>query len=1166
MYRPRNAFVFLFLVGFVLLMSTEGLRADVTGSILGVVKDPSGGALQGAAIKATNVGTGLTQSTQSDATGQYQILALPAGNYRLEASFPGFQDFVSSGIDLTVNQQRRVDVVLQVGSQQQRVEVVASAVQVETTSTQLGQVVEQKQLVGLPLNGRAYTDLLGLQAGVAPVSTGSEWQARVVSGSLNAGYVSVGGQRESANAFLVNGGDVSEGRTMGTAVIPNIDSVAEFRLITNSFDAEYGRFSGAIMNAITKSGTNGFHGSAFEFLRNDDLDARGFFDPAKAALKRNEFGYAMGGPAIKNKVFWFTDYQGTREVQGLSSGNVTVPTAAMRSGNFAGMNAFLDSAGNPTTVNGPYWAQVLAGRLGYSVTSGEPYSFNGCTSTSACVFPGGVIPQRAFAPTAAPMMQYIPMPTNGASTFATAGQDLRLNDDKAAQRVDILNQKTGNWSAYYIFDDSSTLNPYANGNLPGFPAVTPARVQQGVLSNTKVFGPTAVNEARLSFTRFSATINQAVAGRGVKLSDLGFVENSGLGISPDPSYEGVPEVTFNNFSFGNGAARTQDNNTWHASESLSKVYGRHTLKFGGEFRYLQVNGRNVADDINGHFYFDGSETGSDFADFLLGAPASFTQSSTQMIDSRTRYGGVFAQDSFRVTSNLTLNLGLRWEASMPWYDTQNRLETIVPGEQSVMFPTAPTGWVVPGDPGIPRTLAPTDYKDFGPRLGFAYSPSNSGGLLGKILGGPGKTSIRGAYGIYYTAIEDGASFTEVADAPFGMFWNSTQPVLMQEPYQSRADGTSQGVHFPFVFPVPGSPANQTLDYSIYLPIAGSPGYWYKNRQPYAEQYNFTLQRELSSSMVMSLAYVGTQGHRLLTEVEANPGNPSLCLSLTGSGVLAGTAQCGPNKEGATFTRPDGTKVYGTRGPLGNDFGSEYYNINTANSNYNSFQASLEKKAANMTFLAAYTFSKSIDNSSGLNITGGNTNFSNYGLSRSLSNFDLTHNFVVSYVYMLPLDKHIGWLPKRLTQGWGLAGITRFASGFPVDILQRGDRSLVGSGDIDTPDFVGPLVTQDPRLPGPTGRSNEYFNKSAFVSGPLGAFGTANRRFFHGPGLNNWDCSLSKDTQIRESMAVQFRAEFFNMFNHTQFNNPNGNFTASTFGYVTSARAPRIGQVSMKFRW
>jgi hypothetical protein len=503
---------------------------------------------------------------------------------------------------------------------------------------------------------------------------------------------------------------------------------------------------------------------------------------------------------------------------------------------------------------------------------------------------------------------------------------------------------------------------------------------------------------------------------------------------------------------------------------------------------------------------------------------------------------------------------------MPWYDTQDRLETIIPGVQSVQFPTAPKGWLVPGDPGIPRTLAPTDYKDLGPRVGFAYSPSSSGGLLGKILGGPGKTSIRGAYGLYYTAIEDGASFTEVADAPFGMFWNSSQPVLAQEPFQSRADGSSQGVHFPFVFPVPGSPANKTMDYSIYLPISGSPGYWYKNRQPYAEHYNLTLQRELSSTMVMSLGYVGTQGHRLLTEVEANPGDPSLCLGLRGSGVKAGTAQCGPNGEGGTYTRPDGTKVIGTRGPLGNSFGSEYYNINLANSNYNSFQASLEKKAANMTFLAAYTFSKSIDNSSGLNISGSNTNFSNYGLSRSLSTFDLTHNFVVSYVYALPLDKGLGRLPKRLTQGWGLAGITRFASGFPVTISQTGDRSLVGSGNIDVPNFVGPLVTQDPRLPGPTGKQHEYFNKAAFVSGPLGAFGDANRRFFHGPGINNWDCSLSKDTRIRETMLLQFRAEFFNVFNHTQFNNPNGNFSSSSFGYVTTAKAPRIGQVSMKFHW
>src|SRR5215467_13129801 len=367
MYRPMKVFLLLSVFNFVLSL---GLKADVTESIFGEVEDSSGGVLPGVAITATDVSTGLLRSAQSDALGHYQILSLPVGNYKVEASFAGFQNFVTTGIDLTVNARRRVDIVLQVGDVGQRIEVSATALQIETASTQLGQVIEEKQLLALPLNGRAYTDLLGLQAGVVPVTTGNIWQARPVSGELNAGYLSVGGQREAANAFLVNGGDVSEGRTMGAAVIPNIDSVAEFRLITNSFDAEYGHFSGAIMNAITKSGTNGFHGSAFEFLRNDKLDSRGFFDPTKGAFKRNQFGYAVGGPAIKNRVFWFTDYQGTREVRGVSTGLVEVPSVPMRSGVFP-VSAFLDNSGKSATVNGPYWAQVLTGRLGYGVSNGE---------------------------------------------------------------------------------------------------------------------------------------------------------------------------------------------------------------------------------------------------------------------------------------------------------------------------------------------------------------------------------------------------------------------------------------------------------------------------------------------------------------------------------------------------------------------------------------------------------------------------------------------------------------------------------------------------------------------------------------------------------------------------------------------------------------------------
>lgn len=1154
-----SALFFLSMTGFV---AGPALRADVTGSILGTVTDANGGVVPNVEVVATSLETNLRRTARSDGLGEYRILALPVGRYKLEASTGGFQKFLMSEIDLTVNEQHRVNVTLQVGNVEQQVEVKAEAAQVESASSQLGDVVESKKILALPLNGRSYIDLLGLQAGVAPASAGTISQDRPVSGELNAGNISVNGGREASNAFLVNGGDVSEGRNMGTAIIPNLESVAEFRLITHSFDAEYGRFSGAVMNAITKSGTNGFHGAAFEFLRNDALDSRNFFDPSKGAFKRNQFGYAVGGPAIRNKLFWFTDYQGTREVRGISTGLLQVPSVAQRAGNF-GVSAFQDNAGNPATVNGPYWAQALSSRLGYTVTNGEPYSSPGCVSTAACVFPSGVIPTRGFAPTSNPLLKYIPLPNTGSNVLTSAGLNQNTRDDKAAQRVDFLNKKTGNWFMYYIFDDSTVTSPFSLGNgVPGFPGLTPTRAQQGVLSNVKVLGPTAVNEARLSFTRMSTTTNQVTAGRDVKLADLGFVSYTGLGIYPYPQFEGVPQLSFNNFAVGNNAVRTQPNNTWHAAENFSKIYGRHSLKFGGEFRYLQVNDRNLSNAVNGAYSFNGSETGNDIADFLLGAPSGYVQSSIQFLDSRTKYGAAYAQDSFRVKSNLTLNYGLRWEASMPWYDTEDKIETLVPGVQSIQFPTAPKGWLVPGDPGIPRTLAPTDYKEFSPRLGLAYSPSSASGFLGKLLGGPGKSSIRAAYGLYYTAIEDLTLFDIVADAPYGQYWVAPQPVLMQEPFRTRSDGSSQGVHFPFIFPIPGSPANKTLDYSIFLPIGGSPGYWYKNRQPYTEHYNLTLQRALSSSMVLTVGYVGSQGHRLLTQVESNPGNPNLCLSLRGAGVKAGTNQCGPNGENGTYTRPDGSQVFGTRGPFGNDFTSNSYQMNTANSNYNSLQVTVERRAADFTFVGAYTYSKSIDNSSGY---GQRSNFTNYALSRSLSSFDVTHNFVFSYNYAIPLDRAFRALPKRLTQGWSLGGITRFASGFPIPISQSGDRSLYGSGGTDVPNYVGPLTTYDPRATSASGQ-HLFFAKSGFVSGPLGGFGNSNRRFFHGPGFNNSDVALHKDTKITERIDMQFRAEFFNVFNHAQFNNPNGNFSSSLFGAVTSARDPRIGQMSLKLLW
>jgi hypothetical protein len=1133
-------------VAAVLTCFTGILWGDVTGSIFGSVRDRSQAAVPGAHISATNVETNLTQEAVSGPDGEYRLLALPPGTYRLQATASGFQDFVTTNIDLKVNDRLKVDATLDIGSIKQAVRVEANALQVETENTQLGDVIETKKLLSMPLNGRSYIDLLGLQAGVVPTTSGAIQQDRPVSGGLSAGNVSVNGQRETANGFLVNGADVSEGRNLGAGAIPNLDSIAEFRLITNSFDAEYGRFSGSVMNAITKSGTNAVHGSLFEFLRNDKLDARNFFDPSKSELRRNQFGFAVGGPIWKNRIFWFTDYQGTRQVQGASTGLVLVPSVAQRNGDIGVDNL----TGN---VQGDYWAQVLSQRLGATVTNGEPYSQ---------VFPNGVIPQNAWSKPTAALLKYIPAPNQANGYFADAGQKATVSDDKIGERIDFNNQKTGNWSGYFHHDWSDIYNPLAASSVPGFPAETPTSVYLGSMSNTKTFGPTSVNEFRLSFFR-TATTTTKPGGGFAKLADLGFVTGIGtLGINPSgPANfpQTVPPLYFNNFSIGLPTLTTyQPNNTWHLSDGLSKVVGSHTLKFGGEYRSLQINERNTCAP-NGDFTFAGLETGSDFADFLLGAPTSYNQCSQQFLDSRSHYVGAFAQDAYKIRPNLTLNLGVRWEASQPWYDTQGKIETIVPGLQSTQFPTAPRGWVVPGDPGIPKTLAQTQYNNFSPRLGIAYSPDFKDGMLSKLTGGPGKTSIRAAYGIYYTSVEDLNLFYEVGDAPFGLYWVSPVPPLLEEPFRTRSDGSSQTQRFPFTFPTPGAAANKTLDYSVYLPISYSPGYSIHNKLPYAEHFNFSIQRQLSATTVLTLAYVGTEGHRLISQYDANPGDPKQCLQLAAIGA---TPQCGPGLESATFTLPNGSVVNGTRNALGPAFGyGNTVTANLSNSNYHSLQVSAERKAANLTFLAAYTYGKSIDNASGFNDW---VNYTNYRLSRALSAFDLRHNFVVSYNWAIPFGRFAGHAPKRLVNGWNIAGITRATTGFPISLSEGGlDISLVGSASTDVPNVVGPVITQDPHKSGPNG-ANTFFLPSAFAAQPLGTFGNASRRFFHGPGIFNTDLGIFKSTSITERTEVQFRAEFFNVFNHTQFNNPSGNFASGNFGVVTSAREPRIGQLSLKF--
>jgi hypothetical protein len=1146
------------------LLFAQVSRAAITGSISGTVRDQSGAVIPAATVVALNVRTGVKQTARTDTRGFYSFTELPIGEYEILIQKTGFREYQQTRLVIDINTALRVDATLQLGAVSQAVTVSSTAVHVATTSTQLGEVITGTKMTTLPLNGRSYTDLLALQPGVAPQPSGEYItytnSSSPVSGNLDAGGLSINGQRETANGFTVNGADVNESIYQQTSVIPNLDSIAEFRILTSNFDAEYGNYSGGQIMVVTKSGTNQFHGDAFEFLRNDAFDSRNFFSPTRGSFKQNQFGGTLGGPVRRDKAFFFLDYQGTRNIVGQDTGDILVPSAAARAGDLSGEGQKLTG-----TVGGSAWASTLSQELGYPVAAGEPYYISGCSNSAQCVFPGAVIPQSAFSAPTRHLLQYIPLPNSG-PFFTTSAYSETLRDDKGGARYD-ENTRWGMLSAYYMLDDFTLVSPYATSSLPGFSDQNTGRAQLIDLSDTKSLGASALNEFRLSFMRNAIYQDQPIAGQGLgpTFSSLGFVEGfntPGIGAIA-PQYEGVLPIGLNEFSFGVSANTTrQIDNLYQVQDNYSKVVGTHTLKFGGGSHYDQSGLLWPDLTSDGNFAFNGNETGYDFADFLVGAPVFFAQGAPNGFPNRSHYLGLYGQDSWRVTRGLTLNYGLRWDVSQFWYSPRNEVDAMIPGEQSIDFPGAPKGLVFPGDPGVPSTVAPTGYHNFGPRIGLAYSPSASAGLLKTITGGPGRSSIRAGYGVFYSEIED-LSLQIETDYPFGLYYVSPVPPLFATPYIDRATGHSEGQRFPVVFPPPPSPSHPdtSVNWAQFEPIASNPVVYGGDRLPYTEDYSVSAQRQFGSGTLVTLTYAGAQGHRLLTGLEANPGNPALCLGVSQpSEVMPGTPTCGPFGENGVYYPVTGGVINGTRAPFGPLFASNAWYDTMGNSNYNAFEATVHHTSGRAEFLASYTFSKAMDNASGL---GDQVYPFNYKLTKALSAFDTTNNFVASYAYTLPLEKLLGH--SRLAGGWRLSGITRFATGFPVTLNEQDDNSLLGTGTsgigggVDVPNHTpGNLRFTNPR----TGLS--YFNTALFSPEAIGQFGNANRRFFHGPGINDFDMALVKDFRLTESKTLEFRAEWFNIFNHAQFATPNGNINSGTFGLVTAAQSPRIGQLALKF--
>jgi hypothetical protein len=1169
------------LAGVIILFgSTAWLWAAANGSLSGTLKDPRGAVVPGATIVVVNSALRSEFKAISSGQGFYSFPSLPVGRYDLTVQAAGFKTQKKTNLTVSTDAALRVDVTLELGQRSEAVTVRATEAgteaQVDTVATHLGELVSGAQMAALPLNGRSFTDLLAIQPGVVPVTTllpNSVIMAGVTgglspSGDLNPGNLSIDGQRESSNGFMVDGIDVQEHMNGGTSIVPDLDSIEEFRVLTNNFDPEYGNYNGGVVTVVTKSGSDSFHGDGFEFLRNTDLDARGYFDPSRPNFRQNQFGGTLGGLVKHRKVYFFGDYQGTRTNEGVETGLISVPSVQDRAGNLSDIASSLTGI-----VSGGYLANLLSQELGYGVSVGEHYYTAGCATSSACVFPDAVIPKTAWSAPALGLLQFIPSPNAGADQYSTSAYPQTVRDDKASERID-ANSRWGQLSTYYFFDDYRLDNPYpgqqGGASIPGFDALTFGRAQLISLGDAKAFGDGSVNEFRAGFLRYADVIGQPKGGLGVTSASQGFAPPPTGIVVQAPQFEGVENITFPGFVMGVPITNeTQVNNTLYLSDTVSKVIGSHTLKFGGQFHVDQVNEHPNA-TFNGTFNIDGTETGSAFADFLIGVPSNFTQSSGQPFYLRNRYAGLFIQDRWRARNDLTLNFGLRWDYIMPFWEKYNQVQTIIPGRQSVLYPQAPAGLVVPGDPGIPSTISPSKGNNFAPRLGIAYAPRFDRGILKAIFGDNGKSSLRASYGMFYTAFPGLSAGVMYAVPPFGYNYLSPERPLFATPFVNAGDGGQNINPFPLTFPphnVSAKNPDASLSFANVIPVSADPYFYYRNAVSYTENYMLSFERQVTRSTLLTASYVGNQGHHLLALLPTNPSDQALCLSLSQpSEVDPGSPTCGPFGEDAVITSSTGHVYHGTRVGLGPNYGEDTAQKTIGNSNYNALETNLRYVGKRSDFLLGYTYSKSIDQGSNL---GEQLNPLNNRATRAISAFDMRHNFVASYNVSLPLDM-LFKRDNRLTEGWSVAGTTRFSTGFPVTLYDDSDNSLLGTlGNgvnnylLDTPEYNGtPLeINTNAR----NGRPE--FNTEAFSPEPVGELGNASRRFFYGPGTNNFDMVLAKSLRITESKSLEFRLEGFNVFNHAQFYGPasvDGEVNDPHFGEVVSAAAPRLVQLATKF--
>lgn len=1015
-----------------------------------------------ASVTAANTQTSLEISRKTGAGGEFKLPLLPVGTYNLSIEKPGFQRYTQSAIKLAVNDNATVDATLAIGGVAQAVTVEASAPLIDTQSGSLRGLVDHQRIVEIPLNGRDITQLMTTQAGVNPqAQSSSEGNAFVVNGS-----------RANGVAYTLDGGMNTDSYRNYSGLFPNPDAIQEFSVQTNNFSAEYANATGAVVNVITRSGTNQFHGTLFEFLRNGNLNARNFFALKRDSLKRNQFGGTLGGPIVHDKLFFFFSYQRTTLRTDPQLTRQVLPTAAMRSGDFSGFAPILD----PLT--------------------GEQ-------------FPGNQIRADRLSPVTQAFLKYLPVPASAdGSRFTgfpskpdtneyTAKVDWNLQNHRVTGRYFYtkfarpFTADVNDYASMYTSDAARTDQPYSQWTANDIWTLTPS------LLNDATF----TYRARRTLNDWSAVdlpLSAADAGvKGIAVKDpVSVYLNVSGGFLARPGWY---------YDKNDSDVQIRDTVTW--------IRGPHEIKFGGE--YLRTT-NNIKNDFRtmGLFNFNGSVTGNSMADFMLGSVYQFWQGGGEYKDLYGNRGGLFVQDNWRVRPKFTLNLGLRWDPELPFHDSLGRVQCFVPGAQSTRFPNAPTGYLNAGDPGCPAGGFDPYLTSFSPRIGFAWRPAGE------------KTVIRGGFGLFWNPQFTVLYNTFVDSAPF-----SPQIVNYGVPFSDPFDGTTNP------FPAQFSPFDPPKDIAFVTPL-GQFGVFANGFRPsYQESFNFTIERQLMRNLAARASYVGNLGRHLSYPLDVN-----YARYVPGASSVSNIQQRRPYA----------------------DYGAVLNAFSDANSSYHALQLSIERRMSNnLSFEANYTWSKSIDETSSDPTPGQGTSIIPYsrGANRSVSDFDIPHRLVLSYVYTLPRLTNKNALLRTVVGGWESSGLITLESGTPFSVMSGTDRSLSGIG-ADRADVVG-----NPYLSNGRPKRDivaQYFNKAAFAPAALGTFGSSPRNVLRGPGYANFDIGVMKHFQIAERLSAQFRVEMFNALNHPNFNNPFASVsTSSRFGKIESANDPRIIQLGLK---